>query len=350
MTGKPSKSGAGKPIELAVDQVRTTVAVADSEEIRPDPLENPLELAPGAVRPNPIAVVAPPQAPPKPRRGLRRVCWWSLGLFAVGAMGWQVWDFLGAAFARSTSVGLGLSTLAGIAALSGGAILLREISGFGRGLRKLGEVESYAARAAALRSANGHGQALGFTTQVLEPYQARPEMTDRVAAFRGSVTTAHSDAQVLDILADTVIRPLDAQAYPIIARAARDSAVGVALSPFGLLDAGLVVWRTLRMVGDVATIYGFRPGFFGRVSLVKRILSAAATAGAGDFAADILVAQVGASVGGLLSAKAGEGVLTGMRTARLGLVTMAACRPLPFTEEDRASITRLGKQILKSPD
>ncbi len=348
MTGKP-----GKPMEMAADQVRTTVAVAESTETNessPNPLANPLELAPGAVRPNPIAVVAPPQAPAKRRRGLRRIFWGSFGLFAVGAMGWQVWDFLAGAFARSTSVGLGLSTLAGIAAVSGGAILLREISGFGRGMRKLREVESYAARAATLRSANGHGQALRFATQVLEPYQARPEMADRVAAFRGSVTTAHSDAQVLDILADTVIRPLDAQAYPMVARAARDSAVGVALSPFGLLDAGLVIWRTLGMVNDVANVYGFRPGFFGRVSLVKRILSAAATAGVGDFAADILVAQVGATVGGLLSAKAGEGVLTGMRTARLGLVTMAACRPLPFVEADRASIARLGKQILKSPD
>ena len=33
---------------------------------------------------------------------------------------------------------------------------------------------------------------------------------------------------------------------------------------------------------------------------------------------------------------------------RLGLGTMAACRPIPFTEDDRASIARLGREILKA--
>ena len=343
MTGGPGPDEFGAA-EVDPGQVRT----AHGEE-PPEAAAGPRELAATATRPAPVTVVA--QQPPPPsggRRWLRRVFWWSLGLFAVAAIAWDTVAFLAGAFARNTAAGATFSLLAAAAAISGVAIILREISTFGRSMRRLREVEATSARAAALIEEDGTGEALRLATIVLAPYEARPDMAKRLKAFRASVTTAHSDAQVLRILADTVVRPLDAQAYTIVAQASRDTAVGVALSPFGLLDAGLVVWRTLGMVRDVAAIYGFRPGFFGRVSLVKRILSAAATAGAGDFIADILAAQAGARLGSLFSVKAGEGILTGVRTARLGLVTMAACRPIPFTEEDRASIARLGREILKA--
>jgi len=32
------------------------------------------------------------------------------------------------------------------------------------------------------------------------------------------------------------------------------------------------------------------------------------------------------------------------------MVAMEACRPLPFAEEDRASIDRLGREIMKSKE
>ena len=335
-----------EPIEL--DPKRVKIAVAEAEPAANGP--RPEELSADAVRANPVAVV-PPVQPIKPkRRLLRRTFWWSLGLFAGGAIVWDTWGFVSRAFSESLALGSAFSAVLGVAVLSGIALISREISTFWREMRKLREVSTFTERATQLRVQGGHGEGLRFASRVIDGYAERQDMKARLAAFRGAVTSAHTDVQVLDILADTVIRPLDAQAYPIVARASRDTAVGVALSPFGLLDAGLVIWRTLRMVRDVAGVYGFRPGFFARISLVKRILAAAATAGVGDFAADILVAHVGARVGGLLSAKAGEGVLTGMRTARLGLVAMAACRPLPFAEEDRASISRLSREILKSKD
>ena len=70
--------------------------------------------------------------------------------------------------------------------------------------------------------------------------------------------------------------------------------------------------------------------------------------GADYFSANILVAQVGKRIGGILSAKAGEGMLSGMCTARLRLVAMEARRPLPFAEENWAFISRLGREIIKS--
>jgi len=335
-----------EPIELDPKRVKIAVAAAEPATADLDPEEVPIE----AVRGNPVAVV-PPATPAKPKpKWLRRIFWSSLGLFVVGVIVWDTWNFLVSAFAKNFAVGSALAAVTGVAVLSGAVLIFREISLFGGELRKLREVSTLTERATVLRANGGHGEGLAFASRVIEPYAERSYMKNRIAAFRGAVTSAHSDVQVLEILADKVVRPLDAQAYPMVARAARDTAMGVALSPFGLLDAGLMIWRTLGMVREVAQVYGFRPGFFGQVMLVRRILSTAATAGIGDFAGDVLVAQVGAQVGGLLSAKAGEGMLTGMRTARLGLVAMEACRPLSFAEEDRASIVRLGREIMKSKE
>ena len=184
-----------------------------------------------------------------------------------------------------------------------------------------------------------------LAARIVDPLRQRAELADAIEHFRRAATTAHSDAQVLDLLADAVVRPLDRLAYQAVSRASRDVGLGVTMSPFGLLDAGIVVWRGLRMVREVAAVYGFRPGVFAHWGLVRRILYAAATQGAADFVADALLSHVGARLAGLLSARVGEGVLSGMRMARLGIITMAACRPLPFQEQDKVSIARLGTEV-----
>ncbi|MSP20477.1 MAG: DUF697 domain-containing protein [Alphaproteobacteria bacterium] len=157
----------------------------------------------------------------------------------------------------------------------------------------------------------GHGRALPLAARIVDPLRQRAELADAIEHFRRAATTAHSDAQVLDLLADAVVRPLDRLAYQAVSRASRDVGLGVTMSPFGLLDAGIVVWRGLRMVREVAAVYGFRPGVFAHWGLVRRILYAAATQGAADFVADALLSHVGARLAGLLSARVGEGVLSG---------------------------------------
>jgi hypothetical protein len=72
----------------------------------------------------------------------------------------------------------------------------------------------------------------------------------------------------------------------------------------------------------------------------------APAAGADYFSANILVAQVGKRIGGILSAKAGEGMLSGMCTARLRLVAMEARRPLPFAKKVGRSYRVLAEKLL----
>lgn len=331
MTGSPPRPQEADPA--------TVRPIVDA----PPPGGGPVEMTPGETRPAPTPTPTRVAAPR--RKGLGRFFFASLGLFVVAALGLDVWRTLVAAFTVHAAAGWALAALAAAAVASGLGLIVREINNFRRELNRLHEVETLSRDAAALITADGHGEGLALAARILEPIERRAGFGPAVEAFRARVGTAHSDRQVLELLTETVVRPLDREAYAIVGRAARDAGMGVALSPFGLLDAGLVIWRGLRMIRDVAAVYGFRPGFLARMRLLRRILGGAALAGGGDFVTDAMLAHAGGRLGGLLSVRAGEGVLTAVRTARLGLVTMEACRPVPFAAADRTTIARLLREL-----
>lgn len=307
----------------------------------------PFEMAARDALPVPVPILLPvPIA--RPRRTLLKLFGGSLAAFAVGAIGVQSWQFVADLLGTTPAIGAVLGAALAAATASGAALVLREGLSYSREMRKLREVEDLVREATALLNGAGHGKALGLAARIVKPLRDRADLAPSIQYFRGAATTAHSDRQVLDLLADNVIRPLDRQAYQAVSRAARDAGLGVTMSPFGILDAGIVLWRGLRMVREVAAIYGFRPGFFARGALIRRVVYTAATQGAADFVADAVLSHVGARLAGMVSARVGEGMLTSMRTARLGVITMAACRPLPFLDEDKASIARLGTEIAAS--
>ncbi len=339
----PRSNHGPAPAELDPAHVRLASPAFDAAP--PAPL--PAEIAATASRSLPVVV--PPRAVTVPRRRwLGRVFGWSLTVFVTGMLALNAWNAVEAAVTRNLAVGVGLGVALALATVTGAAILFREIIGFEVQSRRLHEVSRVAARAVALAGSDDYGKALPLANDVLAPYRSRADMTERIDRFRRLVSTAHSDRQVIELLSDTVIRPLDQEAYARVTRGARDAAVGVALVPFGLLDAGIAAWRALRMVREVADVYGFHPGWFGRMALLRRVLSVAATAGASDFVGDALLAHMGAKMAGMLSARIGEGLLTGLRTARLGVVAMSVCRPLPFAEQDRPAIARLSTELLKA--
>ena len=57
--------------------------------------------------------------------------------------------------------------------------------------------------------------------------------------------------------------------------------------------------------------------------------------------------HLGGRVAAMLSHKLAEGVITAIRTARLGLATMEACRPLPFGEAEQPTLAGLRQQVMK---
>jgi putative membrane protein len=99
------------------------------------------------------------------------------------------------------------------------------------------------------------------------------------------------------------------------------------------------------MIRQVAEVYGLRPGIVGTASLLRRALTSAAFTATVDVAGDAWSAHLGGRVAGFVSARLAEGVFAAVRVARLGLLTMEMCRPLPFAEGDKPRLSQLRAEI-----
>lgn len=314
----------------------------------------PMEFDPARAVPAPVELddAGPLQGevlpPPKRRKGRLRaakVFAGSVALLVATAIGFDTVDMVSRAFAFSPILGGALSGLAGIAVASLGVLAGREWRTFAR-LRK---VDALRLDAAMLRSKGGHGGAEPLLRRVQGLYSGRPELAKADAELRASLNDAHDDREVLDLAERTLLSPLDRAAYRLVMNASRDVGIATALSPAALLDAAIVLWRNMRLVREIATLYAARPGLIGSARLVRRMAENIGVAGVAD-ASDTLVADaLGGTLAASISARLGQGVINGLLTARIGLTAMHLCRPLPFSEQRRPRLAEIRKELLRLP-
>lgn len=280
-------------------------------------------------------------------RTRRRAVKWLIGaglLMAALLIGIDLVDLLRDAFARSTLLGAALAAtaaaiLAALAALAGEEL---------RDLRRLDDISRLQAEAARLLQPGApeddgreEGRAAAVAARIEALYRDRPDVAPGIEAFRAALPDAQGDAATLALLSRLVLRPIDRRARRAVVRHASQTALVTALSPLGILDSAFVLWRSARMVREVAALYGGRPGLSGSIALFRDTLANVAVAGASDAAADYGADALGGALVASLSARAGQGVAIGMLTARLGMAAMRLCRPLPFGEEERPQYRRL---------
>lgn len=284
-------------------------------------------------------VVSPPAfAPPT----------WPLRLFIGGTaaavltgVGFDAADLLARAFAVSSGLGWGVA-----AALTGAAtglvsILWREW----RGLKRLRRFEELRTNAAA----GTPGGVMRTVPLAAALYADRTEMAGPLARFRLHLPDAHDDGQVLQLFEQEVLAPLDAAAYRQVSDAARDTALATALVPVALLDMLIVLWRNLKLVRAVASLYGVRPGYWASLSLMRRLLGNLAVAGVGEGVQHAAVDMLGGSLAASVSTSLGKGVVNGLLTARIGLAAMHFCRPLAFSPQRRPSLSGVRGLLLGLP-
>ncbi len=111
--------------------------------------------------------------------------------------------------------------------------------------------------------------------------------------------------------------------------AAVQMVAGIAAMPSPALDVALVAWRGVRLVRQVAQLYGVRPGLLGTVALLRRTMTAATMVGAAEFAGNAAAHAVLSHP--LLAHLAGEMAGAGIAARRmvvLARAAAAACDPL----------------------
>ncbi len=112
-------------------------------------------------------------------------------------------------------------------------------------------------------------------------------------------------------------------------RAALQIAAAIAAVPSPAFDALLVAWRGLRLIRQVAALYGLRPGLLATLSLLRRAALSASVVGATDLAANLAAQAVLGSP--LLAHAIGDAATAAVAARRMVILaraTAAACDPL----------------------
>lgn len=264
----------------------------------------------------------------------------------VGLIGFvaslAAWNFVTGLLASNPVLGWVAFGLIGAVVLALLLIALRELAAFSR-LGRLDKVHRAAEAALAEGDLKG---ARSVVAQISALYAGRPELAlGREAMDRQREELF--DATSLFALAEVeMMAPLDRAASAQVEAAARQVATVTALVPLALADVVVALTANLRMIRRIAEVYGGRAGTLGSWRLTRAVMTHLVATGAVAIGDDLLSSALGGSVLSKLSRRFGEGVVNGALTARVGLAAMEVCRPLPFGEGRRPSVTGLIRRAL----
>ena len=268
------------------------------------------ELPAARLEAEPIEVSVPP-----PRTGAAALVLAGTATLLLGFLGFAAANFVADQFARADWLGwlTLLVSACGFGLL--GAGLWREL----RGLLALGSVDR-------LRSDLASGEPARIQDAARRWTAGLPEAEPVALAVR----SANDPDAVLALLRAGPAEALRLRADALGRQAAVQMVAGIAAMPSPALDVLLITWRGVRLVRQVAALYGVRPGLLGTMSLLRRTALSATLVGAAEIATNAAARAVLSNplLGHALGEMAGAGIAA-RRMMVLARASAAACDPVP---------------------
>jgi putative membrane protein len=329
-----------KPATFKLDD--PGVVVIDPEDAS-RPARGTVHVTPEA---DPALLPVPIEAPIIPaRRGFRwgTLFWAATGGLVLLGLGLGVTRLIEDLFARSEGLGFVGLGFAGAAALAFAVVVAREALG----LARLATIEKLHLRASAVLASDDRAESRVIVQDLLKLAHQNPHLARARAALQNHAGDIIDGADMIRLAERELMTPLDQEARRLVSSAAQRVSIVTAVSPRALIDVLFVFAASLRLIRQLARLYGGRPGALGMIALMRHVIAHVAITG-GMAASDSLVQQVlGHGLAAKLSQRLGEGVLNGLLTARLGLAAIDVTRPLPFTALPRPVLTDLAKDLLR---
>ncbi|MES2752731.1 MAG: TIGR01620 family protein [Pseudomonadota bacterium] len=330
-----------KPAAFKLDDPRVVVMDAEDDATRPS--RGKVHITPEH---DPALLPVLLDEPVIPRRrgmGWTTVLWTALGGLIVLGLGLGISNLVEDLFNRSPGLGyLGL-VFAILAVLALVVIIARETLS----LARLETIEKLHERANAVLLSDDRKESDAIVRDLLKIAHDNPRLARARAALEEHGRDIIDGADMVRLAERELMAPLDQEARRLISSAAQRVSVVTAISPGAVIDVLFVLAAALRLVRQLARLYGGRPGTLGLFRLMKHVLAHLAMTG-GIAASDSLIQQMlGHGITAKLSAKLGEGLLNGLLTARLGLAAVDVTRPLPFAALPRPALSDLAKDLLR---
>jgi putative membrane protein len=260
------------------------------------------------LEPEPLPVVLEPSA----GVGTLTLALGGAAVLLVGLAGLGTANFVADQFLRAAPLGWATLAVAAVGFGMIGAGIWRELRGL-FGLRRVDDLRARLVDPARQRAA------------ALEWLASLPEG----AGLIDSVPAINDPGAVLSLLRAGPAAALRGRAETLGRVAALQMVAATAAIPSPALDGLVVAWRGTRLVRQVAALHGLRPGLLGTMSLLRRVMTSAASVAAMDFAADTAARALLSNP--LLQHLAGDMAASGIAARRmivLARATDAACSPL----------------------
>ena len=278
-------------------------------EIRVAPrieVENPMA---GRLEPEQLPMVMPAKAND---RGTLELVAWGLGVLVVGLSGLSIGNFVADQFARAVWLGWTTLGVAATAAFLIGAAVWREM--------------------AFLHRLDGVDRLRGELADPMRAKQAAKAWIlgiPQAASIQAALDATDSPEAIMALLRAGPARILEAEAQALGRTAALQMLAVTAAIPAPALDGLIVTLRGVRLVRQVASLYGFRPGTLGTIALLRRTLLSGVYVTGANIAVDTMVkaAISNPHLQTLAGDVAGAGVAA-RRMVVLARATAAACSPV----------------------